>query len=281
MYSFVCQQCGASFTSTSRKAKYCSRTCQAQSYKKRITSTCAYCGATFEHPPSHKAKYCSADCFHTAHGINRTGVYYKRVTKVCQQCGREYSIIQSWADTSRFCSRACMGAHKRTIRGEAHPLKKAYVTMTCEMCGKTFDVKPSIAPVKRFCSRQCHGVWTAKHFPHPSSLEVTIADLLTTLGIPFEHNKPVGSFLCDFVLEQYRLVIECDGVYWHNRPFQIVQDRRKNNYLIKCGYSVLRLPEDDIRHNLAACRTRILECVESSDSPPALYGVPQLQMPLF
>jgi very-short-patch-repair endonuclease len=44
------------------------------------------------------------------------------------------------------------------------------------------------------------------------------------------------------------LVIECDGEYWHDRkPGAKAKDARKDAYLLSKGYSILRLPEIEIK----------------------------------
>jgi len=42
------------------------------------------------------------------------------------------------------------------------------------------------------------------------------------------------------------VIIECDGKYWHNREDMKKRDKAKNAYAKKCGFSMLRLTEEEI-----------------------------------
>lgn len=265
----MCHKCGKPYTNKNRSSKYCSRTCYAASRRGKpawnkagVERVCEACGKAFSVSPSATknggAKYCSPDCFHKAHGKTMTGRFRKRVAMTCIQCGKPYEVIPSWAATSRYCSRECKHAHQRTLRGDAHPLKKPPARNACLFCGKEYETKPAYASRTRFCSRRCGGSWRAQHIHLPTSIEKAIASLLDGLAIPYEQEKAVGYFLCDFVLEQHRLVIECDGSYWHGLASQKTKDKRKDSWLTNHGYIVLRLPEDRIRNDIAECRRQIL-----------------------
>lgn len=110
------------------------------------------------------------------------------VTKVCEVCGKEFSVKPYRAKTARFCSFACGGKwhaeqrlaripkpwaaanldghrHKsptrftsETARGSSNPRWVDGETFTCEHCGKTFTVKPWVVRqngTPRFCGRGC------------------------------------------------------------------------------------------------------------------------------
>jgi len=259
----TCQYCGGELNAGK---KYCSHRCYslAKAGKPSANSTkvarvCATCGHTFFATPrtieAGGAKYCSTKCFH--HSGAKVGAPQKRVTKTCQQCGHEYEVIRSWGETSKYCSRECKHAHQRTVRGHDHPLKNS-VEMSCEYCGRAFERKPSQVARSRFCSRQCHGAWRVQNTHSPTSIELIIAGLLKELHIPFQQERQMGSFLCDFVVSSAKLVIECDGSYWHSSPIQKLKDSRKDSWLTAHGYAVLRLDEREIRNDLPSCRKKIL-----------------------
>lgn len=54
-------------------------------------------------------------------------------------------------------------------------------------------------------------------------------------------------FAVDFLIPSLRLVIECDGSYWHTLPGMAERDHRKNGALSEAGYRILRLAESDIK----------------------------------
>lgn len=83
-----------------------------------------------------------------------------------------------------------------------------------------------------------------------TSIEVIVASLLTSLGVEYEEQKRIGRYSVDFYIPGKNLVIECDGSYWHSerKPGAKEKDARKDAYLTSCGYSILRLPEVEIKN---------------------------------
>lgn len=81
----------------------------------------------------------------------------------------------------------------------------------------------------------------------PSSLEVVVRQLLDALGVAYEPSVQIGSYVADVLLPHGKLVIECDGDYWHSRPGALERDVRKDSYLEANGYRVLRLGERVIK----------------------------------
>jgi len=77
-----------------------------------------------------------------------------------------------------------------------------------------------------------------------TSIERKIKKQLFGGGISFIQQYNVNNrFACDFYLLGVNLIIEADGDYWHNRTEIIALDKRKNAYLEKCGYNLIRIPE--------------------------------------
>lgn len=80
----------------------------------------------------------------------------------------------------------------------------------------------------------------------PSSLEVKVRSLLDAVGVEYEAPKQIGRYVVDLYIPSCRLVIECDGAYWHSLPGALEKDRRRDETLLSSGYRVLRLPEATI-----------------------------------
>lgn len=124
-------------------------------------ATCGHCGKTFRTTRSKNqswARYCSRDCFDAARGAKPP------VTKQCEHCGGEFTVIASIADRSRFCSRACywatgeMAGHVPNVvamreHGETRGRKKVYL-------GRDENGKP------RYIQRS-HHVWNQAHPDDP------------------------------------------------------------------------------------------------------------------
>jgi very-short-patch-repair endonuclease len=80
-----------------------------------------------------------------------------------------------------------------------------------------------------------------------TSIEVAVAAVLEELGEPYESQRRMDRWVPDFVIEPRKLVIECDGSYWHSLPAAIDRDRRKDEWMVVNGYRIVRLTEDEIR----------------------------------
>ena len=73
-----------------------------------------------------------------------------------------------------------------------------------------------------------------------SSIEVALQKELTNRNISFEKHKLVTKrHRCDLFIEP-NVVIEADGVYWHNYPHGTARDKQLNIEMADAGYTVLR-----------------------------------------
>lgn len=92
-----------------------------------------------------------------------------------------------------------------------------------------------------------------------TSIEKAIAEAIQELGIDYISQKLLGRFIVDFFIPKAKLVIECDGDYWHNLPEMKERDKRKNGWLKKQGFRVIRIWEHDIK---ADSRKALLDALE-------------------
>ena len=96
---------------------------------------------------------------------------------------------------------------------------------------------------------------------HDSKIEKKIQNFLNILGIQFKPHYPIRDikhpYSCDILIPKTKIVIECDGDYWHGNPLlyqtlnkiqqeQKERDIMRNKELKNSGYNVLRLWEMDI-----------------------------------
>lgn len=100
-------------------------------------------------------------------------------------------------------------------------------------------------------------VWRASQVANPSSIEDVVARLLDALNIRYKRQAFIGRCLVDFFLLEKRLVIECDGTYWHSLPGRQESDQRRDSWLQSKGFKVIRLTEREIRDGDA--NTRLME----------------------
>lgn len=96
-------------------------------------------------------------------------------------------------------------------------------------------------------------------------LEKKVEWLLKQMNLNFEsqpiifRDEIVGNrkryYKPDFILNDHKIIIECDGDYWHDKNNQYEIERQK--YLESLGYTVIRFSESDIRNNLNLCQTTL------------------------
>ncbi len=83
-------------------------------------------------------------------------------------------------------------------------------------------------------------------------LENQVKEILQQANVPFEREKVVSKFRPDFLLEDHKLIIECDGNYWHSDAV----NKDKNYHVNKLkeyaslGYSSLFFRENEIYNSL-------------------------------
>jgi len=81
-----------------------------------------------------------------------------------------------------------------------------------------------------------------------TSIEIKVYDELKRLGFIFEKQKLInGKFLVDAYIPSLNLIIEADGDYWHSLEWSKNNDFRKNAYLKKCGFNIIRISEHIIK----------------------------------
>ncbi len=66
------------------------------------------------------------------------------------------------------------------------------------------------------------------------------------LGFRLAANVPVGPYICDFVDERAKVIVEIDGREFHSEPEVFRNDRRRQNWLVEHGWLVLRFAAYDV-----------------------------------
>lgn len=110
-----------------------------------------------------------------------------------------------------------------------------------------------------------------------TKIERRVAKGLIKRKIPFiKQFKIQNKFVCDFAIPCFKIIIECDGDYWHANPKiyanrnltptqekKIRTDKLKDKFLKKQGWTVLRFFETDIKSNVSSCVDKIEKKVKS------------------
>ena len=113
-----------------------------------------------------------------------------------------------------------------------------------------------------------------------TKIELMMKKELENKNIHFKFQQPMyNRFVCDFVLPQYKIVLECDGDYWHVNPKiydrnspnlpkiqidRLKRDDFKNKYLIKKGWKVIRFFESDIKRNISKCIDSLCDIINNN-----------------
>jgi len=82
------------------------------------------------------------------------------------------------------------------------------------------------------------------------------------LKYKFRRQHPIDFFIIDFYCAEAKLLIEIDGSS-HLEKEQQEYDQARTEYLEAHGYKVIRFTNDDVRYNIHAVVTVIMEKVES------------------
>ncbi len=93
--------------------------------------------------------------------------------------------------------------------------------------------------------------------------ETTLWNLLRNrnLKYKFRRQHPIDFFIIDFYCAEAKLLIEIDGSS-HLEKEQQEYDQARTEYLEARGYKVIRFTNDNVRYNIHAVVTAIMEEVE-------------------
>jgi len=80
--------------------------------------------------------------------------------------------------------------------------------------------------------------WESKIFKHLSDLHYKFQFQVPVIYNPTNGQKPKG-YILDFLLTDYNIVIEIDGM-WHSTKEQQKADKQRTKKLQKLGYEVIR-----------------------------------------
>jgi len=95
--------------------------------------------------------------------------------------------------------------------------------------------------------------------------EIIIQKLLTDFGIKFVKHKPITNiahkYQCDIYINP-KVIIECDGDYYHNYPNGREIDKIRTKELMEAGYKVVRFWEHQIYEDMDFCKSKIQEVIK-------------------
>lgn len=83
------------------------------------------------------------------------------------------------------------------------------------------------------------------------------------LGYQFNRQFLIENFIVDFISRKLKLIIEIDG---YSHQFKIEDDKKRDEILIKFGYTILRFEEKDVKYNFNNVTRCILNYIEEFES---------------
>ena len=86
-------------------------------------------------------------------------------------------------------------------------------------------------------------------------IEAALSIWLKENNIEFEREYQIedGTHRFDFLVKNTNLLIETDGVYFHNRPIQVDRDISQEEYAKEKGYRILRFTDKEIKTTNGKC----------------------------
>jgi len=286
-----CGVCGKTFYASlsflKLGRKYCGLVCKGVASHNKPTITCQMCGKQFVHSlkggNGEPRKYCSKTCTGTA---KKEGEY-----KACAVCGKErYIPACRLVTTSMFF---CGAEHANQWQGRN---KTEHI---CKMCGKTFRWSLSRSKSGKYnvtyCSLACRDndpkraamlfeLNVLQQSLKPNKLELACYKLLDSMNIEYIPQHTIGGkFVVDAFVPSRGIVIQFDGDYWHGNPFlfpepderqrrRIALDHSQDNYMVVCGYRVLRIWQSELKTDQNA----VMLAIQDALALPTQTRVPQL-----
>lgn len=247
--------------------------------KLSIKIPCEYCGKPAEYTPSAYIKtthhYCSQECYFkdksriSPHG--KDSIYYNRVETFCTNCGGkievtpfDYNKKNRFGDNHNFCSQECYWEY----RGKYYVGEKSnsgLIDWTPELINKMRENKAkSMSGENRLNTKP----------------QLIVNSFLDELNIKYTREYCVKYYSIDNYLDEYKLMIEVMGDYWHSNPLRynsekyelndyqlngIHRDKLKYSYIKNhCNIEILYLWETDIIKHPDICKTLINTYVNNS-----------------
>jgi very-short-patch-repair endonuclease len=84
------------------------------------------------------------------------------------------------------------------------------------------------------------------------------------VGVKFRRQRPIGSYIVDFVCLERKLVIEVDG---GQHAVDMEYDQRRDEYLRDEGYVVLRFWDNEVFRNIEGVLERIKSAIRPHPNP--------------
>ncbi|MBI3678679.1 MAG: endonuclease domain-containing protein [Proteobacteria bacterium] len=85
-------------------------------------------------------------------------------------------------------------------------------------------------------------------------------------GVHFRRQHPIGPYIADFACVSARLVVEVDGAT-HSTDEEVAYDRRRDAFMMRRGWRVIRVTNDEIYRHLDMVHSMIFSHLELPPPP--------------
>jgi very-short-patch-repair endonuclease len=108
-----------------------------------------------------------------------------------------------------------------------------------------------------------HKLFVSRIFKN-TGIELKVETELHRRNIKYQKQVPLCNIaIVDFYLPEYRIIIQCDGDYWHTRPGAKERDNKQDNVLVFNGFNVYRFWEHEINESVEKCINNVFSIYEA------------------
>ena len=93
-------------------------------------------------------------------------------------------------------------------------------------------------------------------------------------NVKFRRQQPVGNYIVDFMAPREKIIIELDGSQ-HNQDDNIIYDSQRDNYLKNCGFTVIRIWNNDVYNNINGVIEHITNIINAPTRKSKISTLPQ------
>lgn len=177
-------------------------------------------------------------------GIKKTGSYYNIP---CCVCNKALVTSASYSRDKKYICKTC----KKISEGRKDPgqvinkeIKFQNAVSRLEVLVDNFDAyKEAIEKIRKTLH---HVGW------YRSTEEIMVAIELLQKGVKTIHQQKVGKYSVDFVLPDFKVLLEIDGKPFHNNHTLAREGERDGTILLKMGvdWEIVRIDTDKINKDI-------------------------------
>lgn len=177
-------------------------------------------------------------------GIEIVGRYFNIP---CSLCREEYVRSYSYSRDKVYACKACKDTIKATENKEKYMRKELKfddaVNRITKQVSKIEEYQEAIGKVHKTLHR---AGW------YRSTEEIMVAIELLKQGIKTIHQQKIGRYKVDFVLPEYKVLLEIDGKTFHNNSTTNKEGIRDGEILLNigCDWEMIRIDTDKINKDI-------------------------------